>query len=95
MGVEVVFSVFNFYWILLTFILGINYETHKLNILNYKKKKIENIKITSTFKFDKIDNHKNSFYEFTSLIISCIYFIMKTFRVYVESIYVKFLNYFH
>ncbi len=90
-GVEVIFSIFHLYSILLTFILGITFKTHKLNIPNYKKRGIKNVKITSTFKFDKIDNHTNSFYEFASLIISCIYFIMKTFRVYVESIYVKFL----
>jgi hypothetical protein len=73
MGVEVIFSIFNFYWILLTFILGITFETHKLNIPNYKKRGIKNVKVTSTFKFDKIDNCTNSFYEFTLLIISCIY----------------------
>jgi len=38
MGVEVIFSIFNLYWILLTFILGITFETHKLNIPNYKKR---------------------------------------------------------
>jgi hypothetical protein len=55
MGVEVIFSIFNLYWILLTFILGITFETHKLNIPNYEKRGIKNVKLTSTFKFDSYD----------------------------------------